>query len=221
MAKYNPWEDKKTFLVDLGGVSNIVDFAREENIINEINEDMCLDLNEYSDYDNANLVVDLLNQMDDLSNSQYAKLKELDVLYSKYKYQLLLSQDKNNELISKLNDLIGVFGLFERNKIKIVNLMHNAGMTDTNVIKIKHSRKMDFIKMIKICINEYSSVLELIEFNENIHSDTINKLKKKITEIEVKTNLLILEFHHIKKNYLNIQIVQNTQKILFYEYKIN
>lgn len=203
MAKYNPWEDKKTFLVDLGGVSNIVDFAREENIINEINEDMCLDLNEYSDYDNANLVVDLLNQMDDLSNSQYAKLKELDVLYSKYKYQLLLSQDKNNELISKLNDLIGVFGLFERNKIKIVNLMHNAGMTDTNVIKIKHSRKMDFIKMIKICINEYSSVLELIEFNENIHSETINKLKKKITEIEVKTNLLIQEYNdlsQIKKN---------------------
>ena len=203
MAKYNPWEDKKTFLVDLGGVSNIVDFAREENIINEINEDMCLDLNEYSDYDNANLVVDLLNQMDDLSNSQYAKLKELDVLYSKYKYQLLLSQDKNNELISKLNDLIGVFGLFERNKIKIVNLMHNAGMTDTNVIKIKHSRKMDFIKMIKICINEYSSVLELIEFNENIHSETINKLKKKITEIEVKTNLLIREYNdlsQIKKN---------------------
>ena len=203
MAKYNPWEDKKTFLVDLGGVSNIVDFAREENIINEINEDMCLDLNEYSDYDNANLVVDLLNQMDDLSNSQYAKLKELDVLYSKYKYQLLLSQDKNNELISKLNDLIGVFGLFERNKIKIVNLMHNAGMTDTNVIKIKHSRKMDFIKMIKICINEYSSVLELIEFNENIHSETINKLKKKITEIEVKTNVLIREYNdlsQIKKN---------------------
>lgn len=203
MAKYNPWEDKKTFLVDLGGVSNIVDFAREENIINEINEDMCLDLNEYSDYDNANLVVDLLNQMDDLSNSQYAKLKELDVLYSKYKYQLLLSQDKNNELISKLNDLIGVFGLFERNKIKIVNLMHNAGMTDTNVIKIKHSRKMDFIKMIKICINEYSSVLELIELNENIHSETINKLKKKITEIEVKTNLLIQEYNdlsQIKKN---------------------
>ena len=203
MAKYNPWEDKKTFLVDLGGVSNIVDFAREENIINEINEDMCLDLNEYSDYDNANLVVDLLNQMDDLSNSQYTKLKELDVLYSKYKYQLLLSQDKNNELISKLNDLIGVFGLFERNKIKIVNLMHNAGMTDTNVIKIKHSRKMDFIKMIKICINEYSSVLELIEFNENIHSETINKLKKKITEIEVKTNLLIQEYNdlsQIKKN---------------------
>lgn len=203
MAKYNPWEDKKTFLVDLGGVSNIVDFAREENIINEINEDMCLDLNEYSDYDNANLVVDLLNQMDDLSNSQYAKLKELDVLYSKYKYQLLLSQDKNNELISKLNDLIGVFGLFERNKIKIVNLMHNAGMTDTNVIKIKHSRKMDFIKMLKICINEYSSVLELIEFNENIHSETINKLKKKITEIEVKTNLLIQEYNdlsQIKKN---------------------
>ena len=203
MAKYNPWEDKKTFLVDLGGVSNIVDFAREENIINEINEDMCLDLNEYSDYDNANLVVDLLNQMDDLSNSQYTKLKELDVLYSKYKYQLLLSQDKNNELISKLNDLIGVFGLFERNKIKIVNLMHNAGMTDTNVIKIKHSRKMDFIKMLKICINEYSSVLELIEFNENIHSETINKLKKKITEIEVKTNLLIQEYNdlsQIKKN---------------------
>ena len=203
MAKYNPWEDKKTFLVDLGGVSNIVDFAREENIINEINEDMCLDLNEYSDYDNANLVVDLLNQMDDLSNSQYTKLKELDVLYSKYKYQLLLSQDKNNELISKLNDLIGVFGLFERNKIKIVNLMHNAGMTDTNVIKIKHSRKMDFIKMIKICINEYSSVLELIEFNENIHSETINKLKKKITEIEVKTNVLIREYNdlsQIKKN---------------------
>ena len=199
MAKYNPWEDKKTFLVDLGGVSNIVDFAREENIINEINEDMCLDLNEYSDYDNANLVVDLLNQMDDLSNSQYAKLKELDVLYSKYKYQLLLSQDKNNELISKLNDLIGVFGLFERNKIKIVNLMHNAGMTDTNVIKIKHSRKMDFIKMLKICISEYSSVLEWIEVNENIHSETINKLKKKITEIEVKTNLLIQEYNELSQ----------------------
>ena len=57
--------------------------------------------------------------------------------------------------------------------------------------------------MIKICISEYSSVLELIEFNENIHSETINKLKKKITEIEVKTNLLIQEYNdlsQIKKN---------------------
>ena len=203
MAKYNPWEDKKTFLVDLGGVANFVDFAKEENLISEHNEDLCLDLNEYSDYDNANLVVDLLNQMDDLSDSQYAKLKELDVLYSKYKYQLLLSQDKNNELISKLNDLIGVFELFEKNKIKIVNLMHNAGMTDTNVIKIKHSKKMDFIKMLKICINDYSSVLELIELNENIHSEPINKLKNKITEIEEKTNTLIQEYNElsqIKKN---------------------
>ena len=198
MAKYNPWEDKKTFLVDLGGVTDLVDFVKEENI-NGDNDEMCLDINEYGEYENANLVVDLLEEMDELSNCQYKKLKELDELYAKYKYQLLLSQDKNNELIAKLNDLISVFGLFEKNKIKIVNLIHNAGMTDTNVIKIKHSRKMDFIKMIKICINDYSSVLELIELNENIHNETINKLKKKISEIEQKTNQLIQTFNELSQ----------------------
>ena len=64
------------------------------------------------------------------------------MLYGKYKYQLLLSQNNNNELISKINELVEIFQIFEKNKIKIVNLIHNAGMTDANVIKIKHNDKI-------------------------------------------------------------------------------
>ena len=70
-------------------------------------------------------------------------------------------------------------------------------MTDANVIKIKHNDKINLIKTLKICTNSSSSVLELIELNENIHQETINKLKDKIKDVENKTNKLMNEYTEI------------------------
>lgn len=202
-SKYNPWEDKQTFLQDVGSLGHFVDFADKQIIDNKETEDndtkkdLCLSGNSIKEFETSNLVIELLEEVDKLSTLQYQKLEQLDVLYGKYKYQLLLSQNNNNELISKINELVEIFQIFEKNKIKIVNLIHNAGMTDANVIKIKHNDKINLIKTLKICTNSSSSVLELIELNENIHQETINKLKDKIKDVENKTNKLMNEYTEI------------------------
>lgn len=202
-SKYNPWEDKQTFLQDVGSLGHFVDFAdkqiihNKENDDNDTKKDLCLSGNSIKEFETSNLVIELLEEVDKLSTLQYQKLEQLDVLYGKYKYQLLLSQNNNNELISKINELVEIFQIFEKNKIKIVNLIHNAGMTDANVIKIKHNDKINLIKTLKICTNSSSSVLELIELNENIHQETINKLKDKIKDVENKTNKLMNEYTEI------------------------
>ena len=199
-SKYNPWEDKQTFLQDVGSLGHFVDFAdkqiidNKETDDNDTKKDLCLSGNSIKEFETSNLVIELLEEVDKLSTLQYQKLEQLDVLYGKYKYQLLLSQNNNNELISKINELVEIFQIFEKNKIKIVNLIHNAGMTDANVIKIKHNDKINLIKTLKICTNSSSSVLELIELNENIHQETINKLKDKIKDVENKTNKLMNEY---------------------------
>ena len=202
-TKYNPWEDKQTFLQDVGSLGHFVDFAdqqiidNKENDDNDTKKDLCLSGNSIKEFETSNLVIELLEEVDKLSTLQYQKLEQLDMLYGKYKYQLLLSQNNNNELISKINELVEIFQIFEKNKIKIVNLIHNAGMTDANVIKIKHNDKINLIKTLKICTNSSSSVLELIELNENIHQETINKLKDKIKDVENKTNKLMNEYTEI------------------------
>ena len=202
-TKYNPWEDKQTFLQDVGSLGHFVDFAdqqiidNKENDDNDTKKDLCLSGNSIKEFETSNLVIELLEEVDKLSTLQYQKLEQLDMLYCKYKYQLLLSQNNNNELISKINELVEIFQIFEKNKIKIVNLIHNAGMTDANVIKIKHNDKINLIKTLKICTNSSSSVLELIELNENIHQETINKLKDKIKDVENKTNKLMNEYTEI------------------------
>lgn len=202
-SKYNPWEDKQTFLQDVGSLGHFVYFAdqqiidNKENDENETKKDLCLSGNSIKEFETSNLVIELLEEVDKLSTIQYQKLEQLDVLYGKYKYQLLLSQNNNNELISKINELVEIFQIFEKNKIKIINLIHNAGMTDTNVIKIKHNDKINLIKTLKICTSSSSSVLELIELNENMHQETINKLKDKIKDVENKTNKLMNEYTEI------------------------
>ena len=58
---------------------------------------------------------------------------------------------------------------------------------------------MELIKGLKICSSDYSSVLDLIELNGNIHERTINKLQEKIKEIEEITNKLSNEFNEINQ----------------------
>ena len=58
---------------------------------------------------------------------------------------------------------------------------------------------MELIKVLKICSSNYSSVLDLIELNGNIHERTINKLQEKIKEIEEITNKLSNEFNEINQ----------------------
>ena len=134
-----------------------------------------ISLNNLNDYSNSLLNIELLEELNKLSKIQYNKLEEMDVLYSKYKYELLLSQDCKNKLNNEINELTNIFEIFKNNKIKLVNLLHNSGLTEQNIIKIKHNKKMELIKILKICTNEYSLILDLIESNENLHKNTIEK----------------------------------------------
>lgn len=194
-VKYNPWEDSQTFLQEVGNIQELTN----QIVPAPTGKASILPLSVQKEYDKALMTVDLLEELDNLTTVQYTKLRDLEVLYEKYKYQLLLSQVKNEELIKKLNDLCEVFKVFETNRIKIVNLIHNAGLTDNNVVKIKHNKKMELIKILKICTSDYSSVLELVELNENIHKETVNKLRDKVNQIESAVNSLISEMGDLSR----------------------
>lgn len=174
-TKYNPWEDKKTFIQDVGSFSDLISFFSDNNITP--NPDLLSStFQNESEYNSALSTLDLFTALDKLTTLQYDKLSKLEVQYEKYKYEALLSRNTKNDLLMKAQELTETFSLFERNKIKLVNLIHNASLSDNNVIKIKHSKKFELIKILKICSSEYSSLLNLIELSAEMHQETINNI---------------------------------------------
>ena len=136
--------------------------------------------------------------MDELERKKNYILISVRTIYEKYKYQNILNSQKNFELIQKLNDLSNFFGDIKQNKNKLIYLLHNSGMTDSHVIKIKHGKKIELIKTLKLCCNKNNPSLDMIELYENIHENTLNKLKEKINNKESKMNELINEFNDIQ-----------------------
>ena len=232
--QYNPWEDKKTFIQNVGNTDSILDIIRSEgidncpsmpnfsnlenvsnneenspvndNIINDennnnnnyIKEKSILPLVIQNEYSNSEAFIEEMEKLYEYNTIQYNKLEKLELLYEKYRYQNILNSQKNYELIQKLNDLSNFFQDIKKNKNKLIYLLHNSGMTDSHVIKIKHGKKMDLIKTLKLCCNKNNPCLDMIELYENMHDNTLNKLKEKINNKEKKINELIKEFNDIQ-----------------------
>ena len=232
--QYNPWEDKKTFVQNVGNTDSILDIIRSEgidncpsmpnfsnlenasnneensqvndNIINDennnnnnyIKEKSILPLVIQNEYSNSEAFIEEMEKLYEYNTIQYNKLEKLELLYEKYRYQNILNSQKNYELIQKLNDLSNFFQDIKKNKNKLIYLLHNSGMTDSHVIKIKHGKKMDLIKTLKLCCNKNNPCLDMIELYENMHDNTLNKLKEKINNKEKKINELIKEFNDIQ-----------------------
>ena len=242
-TQYNPWENKKTFIQNVGNAESILDiissegldicpsmpdFSKISNSLKDNNENQNSDdkennikekeninidnnkekliLKEKSilplvtknEYLNAESVLDSLEKLYEYNTIQYNKLEALELIYEKYKYQNILNSQKNYELSQKLGDLSKFFQDIKQNKNKLIYLLHNSGMTDSHVIKIKHGKKMDLIKTLKLCCNKNNPVLDMIELYENMHENTLNKLKEKIIIKEKKINELIKEFNDIQ-----------------------
>ena len=232
--QYNPWEDKKTFVQNVGNTDSILDIIRSEgidncpsmpnfsnlenaskneensqtnnNIINDennnnnnyIKEKSILPLVIQNEYSNSEAFIEEMEKLYEYNTIQYNKLEKLELLYEKYRYQNILNSQKNYELTQKLNDLSNFFQDIKKNKNKLIYLLHNSGMTDSHVIKIKHGKKMDLIKTLKLCCNKNNPCLDMIELYENMHDNTLNKLKEKINNKEKKINELIKEFNDIQ-----------------------
>ena len=155
-SQYNPWEDKKTFVQYIGNTDSLLDTLSLEdlnscpsmpNFSKKVNnnyykEQSILPINIINDYANSNDIIDALNNLYEQNTIQYNKLEKLEVIYEKYKYKNILSPDKNLELLQKINDLNNFLLEIKQNKNKLLNLLHNSGMTDSHVIKIKHSKKL-------------------------------------------------------------------------------
>jgi len=246
--QYNPWEDKKTFVQNVGNTGSILDiissegidscssmpdFSKFSNPINEQNEkDVSDENNNNNDNDNKNegginidknknnlnfkkssilplviqneystaeSLIEAFHKLYEYNTIQYNKLESLELIYEKYKYQNILNSKKNYELIQKLDDLSNFFKDVKQNKNKYTYLLHNSGMTDSHVIKIKHGKKMELIKTLKLCCNKNNPSMDMIELYENMHENTLNKLKEKINEKEIKLNDLIKEYNDIQK----------------------
>ena len=104
-----------------------------------------------NEYSNAEQMINTLNKLYELNEIQYNKLQELELIYEKYKYQNILNSHKNFELKQKLGDLSNFFEEIKNNKDKYAYLLHNSGITDSYVIKVKHGKKMELIKVEKSC----------------------------------------------------------------------
>ena len=244
-SQYNPWENKKTFVQNVGNAESILDiissegldvcpsmldFSKLNNSLNDNNSNekqncddkennikekkdsnidnnsQKIDLKEKSilplitqkEYLNAEEVIESIEKLYEYNTIQYNKLEALELIYEKYKYQNILNPQKNYELSQKLGDLSNFFQDIKKNKNKLIHLLHNSGMTDSHVIKIKHSKKMDLIKTLKLCCNKNNPSLDMIELYENMHENTLNKLKEKINIKEKKINDLIKEYNDIQ-----------------------
>ena len=199
-SAYNPWEDRQSFIQDSATVDDFISFVNAHSLSNSNDSGYdVLALTKIKEYNDANTTVDLLNELNEVSVKQYECLKKLEVMYEKYKYEWLLSSDKNSEMITKVNEIQMMFDVFERNKIKVVNLLHNCGLNDEGVVKIKHAKKMEFIKGVKIWTSNYSHVLDLVELNEGIHVNTIKQLGEKIKEYEKLTEEIVNEYNRVKQ----------------------
>ena len=224
--QYNPWENKKTFIQNVGNAESILDIISSEGIDlipsmpdlnnqnkidNEKNNDENLNLNlnnnihssilpltTQNDYSTAESTINALEKLYELNNIQYNKLEELELIYEKYKYQNILNSQKNYETLQKIGDLSNFFEEMNLNKEKYIYLLHNSGMTDSHVIRIKHSKKMELIKTLKLCCNKNNPMIDMIELYENMHENTLNKLKEKINEKENKANQLAKELNDLQ-----------------------
>ena len=228
--QYNPWEDKKTFVQNVGNTGSVLDIILSEGIDNcpsmpnfsnlgdklkseektkndliiENNKNNCykensiLPLVTKNEYSNAESLIEAMEKLYEYNSVQYNKLEKLELIYEKYRYQNILNSQKNFELSQKLSDLSNFFQDIKQNKNKLIYLLHNSGMTDSHVIKIKHGKKMELIKTLKLCCNEKNPCLDMIELYENMHENTLNKLKEKINDKEKKINELIKEFNDIQ-----------------------
>ena len=168
-TQYNPWENKKTFIQNVGNAESIlekissdgIDFIpsipnwnEKKNIENENDKDensnlnsitntSILPLNIQKEYLSTESIVNSFEKLYDLIIIQYNKLEQLELIYEKHKYQNILNKQNNYELSQKLVDLINFFKEIKLNKDKLVYLLHNSGITDSHVVKIKHSKKME------------------------------------------------------------------------------
>jgi hypothetical protein len=187
-SSYNPWEDKKIFVQDVGDIKSFL-FFLEENEIETVGGEISSKNDENG---NNNIIteesLELLKNLNLLSKLHFDKISMLEVLYEKYRNESILSKYKNYHLIDSINYLTETLRKFETNKIKIANLLHNTQFSENNIIKIKHQKKHEFITALKIvmgrlCNDDSRNELELINLSLNMHSETINKLYVKYEEI--------------------------------------
>ena len=222
--QYNPWENKKTFIQNVGNAESILDtistegldlipsmpdFNNQQKVENEIDENKNLNINNehqasilplttQNEFSSAESIINSLEKLYELNTIQYNKLEQLEYIYEKYKYQNILNPQKNFELLQKLGDLSNFFEEIKLNKDKLIYLLHNSGMTEAHVIKIKHSKKMELIKILKLCCNKNNPMIDMIELYENMHENTLNKLIETIKEKENKINELQQELNELK-----------------------
>ena len=221
---YNPWENKKTFIQNVGNAESILDiistegidlipsmpdFKKNNNEQNGLNIDENINLNNniktsilplstQNEFSSAESTINSLEKLYELNTKQYNKLEQLELIYEKYKYQNILNPQKNFEISQKIGDLTNFFEQVKSNKDKLTYLLHNSGMTDSNVIKIKHSKKIELIKTLKLCCNKNNPMIDMIELYENMHENTLNKLKEKINETENKINDLMKQMNELQ-----------------------
>jgi hypothetical protein len=174
-SKYNPWENKSTFVQDVGEMRSFLNFLEINNINCE----------EKSKSYISSESLEVLKNFDFISKQHFESLSELEFLYEKFRNESLLSNEKNWELLDKINYLNECLKVIENSKIKIANILHNTNLSDSSVIKIKQSKKVDFLKLLKIIVSKAQddSNLEMINLSFNLHKGNIKNLTNKYDEI--------------------------------------
>ena len=127
--QYNPWENKNTFIQNVGNAGSVLDIISSEGIDlipsmpdfknqnnnpnqndnNEITNSNSIDKAQSSilplitqnEYSSSESIIDSLEKLYELNNIQYNKLEQLEYIYEKYKYQNILNKQKNFELMQK------------------------------------------------------------------------------------------------------------------------
>lgn len=79
----------------------------------------------------------------------------------------------------------------ENSRIKISTLIHNNSLNDNTFVRIKHKKKFDLIKCLKLinCHTKSNDILDLIYRSSNLSANTLKLIRNNFEylEKEIKT----------------------------------
>jgi len=83
----------------------------------------------------------------------------------------------------------------DENRIKISTLIHNNNFNDNTFIRIKHRKKFDFVKCLKLinCQKNSNDILELIYRSSNLSANTFKLISVKFDYLAKEIKSLINE----------------------------
>lgn len=218
MELYNPWDNKIDLLNSNEHTSDFLSFLAveginktiyyNENYINEISTETKNNTHNNNYQDNLKIESKLifsLKESYNKTNQYYNELLQLEQLYERYQFEIILSKDKELNHQQELHNVIECLKLLNEGKYYILNLLKNTHLTDTSSIHVFYESQSKLLSVLK-------SLFSILNTNNNEFAFLDEFKELNISSIDKLFDLVYLKLEQFKKqkqrkynlNYLKI-----------------